>query len=49
MAKADWSSDWQLKEIILEGDWTWVTRNSIDFRRPSSNPGCMLMWSFMRD
>jgi hypothetical protein len=32
------SSDWQLKAVILEGDWTFVTRNSIDFRGPSSSP-----------
>ncbi len=31
--------DWELKPFILEGDWTFVTRNSIDFRGPSSRPG----------
>jgi hypothetical protein len=31
--------DWELKPIILEGDWTFVTRNSVDFRGPSSSPG----------
>lgn len=31
--------DWELKPIILDGDWTFVTRNSVDFRGPSSNPG----------
>lgn len=24
--------DWELKPIILEGDWTFVTRNSVDFQ-----------------
>jgi hypothetical protein len=31
--------DWELKPIILDGDWTFVTRNSVDFRGPSSDPG----------
>jgi hypothetical protein len=31
--------DWELKPIILDGDWTFVTRNSVDFRGPSANPG----------
>jgi hypothetical protein len=31
--------DWELKPIILDGDWTFVTRNSVDFRGPSSRPG----------
>ena len=31
--------DWELKPIVLDGDWTFVTRNSVDFRGPSSNPG----------
>jgi hypothetical protein len=31
--------DWELKPVILEGSWTFVTRNSVDFRGPSSNPG----------
>lgn len=31
--------DWELKSTILEGDWTFVTRNSVDFRGPTSNPG----------
>ena len=31
--------DWELKAVILEGDWTFVTRNSVDFRGPLSNPG----------
>ncbi len=31
--------DWELKPFILEGDWTFVTRNSVDFRGPSDDPG----------
>lgn len=31
--------DWQLKSIILEGDWTFVIKNSVDFRGPAGNPG----------
>jgi hypothetical protein len=33
------SKDWKLKRIILEGDWTFVTNNSIDFRGPADKPG----------
>ncbi|MGH9435926.1 MAG: DUF5615 family PIN-like protein, partial [Terriglobia bacterium] len=32
------AKDWQLKRIILDGDWTLVTRNSVDFRGPAQNP-----------
>jgi hypothetical protein len=38
MGKAGWK-DWELKRFILEGDWTLVTRNSVDFRGPADNPG----------
>jgi hypothetical protein len=38
MGKAGWK-DWELKPFILEGDWTLVTRNSVDFRGPAGNPG----------
>ena len=31
--------DWELKPIILDGDWTFVTKNSVDFRGPASRPG----------
>lgn len=31
--------DWYLLPIILEGDWTFVTCNSYDFRGPSDAPG----------
>jgi|SRR5271170_6849909 len=38
MGKAGWK-DWELKPFILDGDWTFVTRNSADFRGPANNPG----------
>src|ERR1039457_4206113 len=31
--------DWQLKATILEGDWTFVTNNGVDFRGPAKQPG----------
>ncbi len=31
--------DWELTPIILEGDWTFVTKNSVDFRGPKDKPG----------
>lgn len=31
--------DWELKSIILDGDWTFVTKNSVDFRGPKDRPG----------
>lgn len=31
--------DWQLKSAILEGDWTFVTNNGVDFRGPAKAPG----------
>ena len=31
--------DWELKRVILEGDWTFVTNNSTDFRGPANEPG----------
>lgn len=33
------AKDWELKPLILGGDWTFVTRNSIDFRGPATRPG----------
>jgi len=33
------AKDWELLPIILAGDWTFVTKNSIDFRGPIDNPG----------
>ena len=38
MGKAGWK-DWELKSFILEGDWTFVTRNSVDFRGSADNLG----------
>lgn len=38
LGKSGWK-DWELKTFILEGDWTFVTRNSVDFRGPAENPG----------
>jgi hypothetical protein len=31
--------DWSLKPFILDGDWTFVTTNAVDFRGPASEPG----------
>jgi hypothetical protein len=31
--------DWELKPLILQDDWTFVTKNSVDFRGPASQPG----------
>ncbi|CAM5614978.1 hypothetical protein ATER59S_05765 [Aquamicrobium terrae] len=31
--------DWELTPIILNGDWTFVTKNSVDFRGPRDKPG----------
>ena len=33
------TKDWELKRIILEGDWTFVTNNGTDFRGPANEPG----------
>ena len=38
IGKRGWK-DWQLKSVILDGDWTLVTKNSIDFRGPRDAPG----------
>ena len=38
LGKAGWK-DWKLKSFILDGDWTFVTRNSVDFRGPADRPG----------
>ena len=38
LGKSGWK-DWELKRVILEGDWTFVTNNSIDFRGLSDKPG----------
>lgn len=33
------AKDWELKNVILEGDWTFITNNSTDFRGPANTPG----------
>jgi len=33
------AKDWTLKSIVVDGDWTFVTGNSVDFRGPASSPG----------
>lgn len=38
LGKAGWK-EWELKPIILQGDWTFITRNSVDFRGPMDRPG----------
>jgi hypothetical protein len=38
LGKAGWQ-DWKLTPFILEEDWTFVTRNSFDFRGPANKPG----------
>lgn len=38
LGKSGWK-DWELKSLILGEDWTFVTRNSIDFRGPAEQPG----------
>ena len=38
LKKSGWK-DWQLKSVILEGDWTFVTKNAIDFRGPDAKRG----------
>jgi Domain of unknown function (DUF5615) len=38
LGKAGWK-DWDLMRFILEQDWTFVTRNSADFRGPADLPG----------
>ena len=38
LGKAGWK-DWQLRDLIIEQDWTFVTRNSVDFRGPANQPG----------
>jgi hypothetical protein len=31
--------DWELKPLILQDDWTFVTKNSVDFRGSAEKPG----------
>ena len=30
------AQDWELKQLIIDEDWTFVTRNSVDFRGPTA-------------
>jgi hypothetical protein len=38
LKRSGWK-DWNLTRFILEGDWTFVTRNALDFRGPAFAPG----------
>ena len=38
LGKSGWK-DWELKPFIIDGDWTFVTKNSIDFRGKAEDPG----------
>jgi len=38
IGKRGWK-DWELKNVIIDGDWTFVTKNSVDFRGPRDAPG----------
>jgi hypothetical protein len=33
------AKDWEIMSIILDGDWTFVTKNAVDFRGRSDAPG----------
>jgi hypothetical protein len=33
------AKDWELLPIILADDWTFVNKNSVDFRGPAATPG----------
>lgn len=36
--RSNWK-DWNVTAMAVEGDWTLVTRNSVDFRGPAHAPG----------
>ena len=38
IGKGGWQ-DWNLWPVIVQGDWTFVTRNAYDFRGPAQAPG----------
>jgi hypothetical protein len=38
LGRSGWK-DWELKPLIIDGDWTFVTKNSVDFRGPAAAPG----------
>jgi hypothetical protein len=44
LGKSGWK-DWELTPFILDGDWTFVTKNSIDFRGKADNPGAKGQYS----
>jgi hypothetical protein len=44
IGKRGWK-DWELKAVILNGNWTFVTKNSIDFRGPAGDPGARGQYS----
>jgi hypothetical protein len=31
--------DWEVIRHVLDGDWTFVTKNAVDFRGPAASPG----------
>jgi hypothetical protein len=33
------AKDWELTPVIVEGDWTFATKNSVDFRGSAALPG----------
>ncbi|WP_263353387.1 DUF5615 family PIN-like protein [Acidicapsa acidisoli] len=39
------AKDWELKSTILDGDYTFVTNNSVDFRGPAKTPGSQGVYS----
>ena len=50
LKKSGWK-DWNLKAVILEGDWTFVTKNSADFRgrkQRQARRGNMREWKSTR-
>jgi len=38
IGKGQWK-DWNLMPVILDGDWVFVTKNSVDFRGSAASPG----------
>jgi hypothetical protein len=38
IGKRGWKG-WELKPVILDSDWMFVTKNSVDFRGPDKSPG----------
>ncbi|MEP6716807.1 MAG: DUF5615 family PIN-like protein [Terriglobia bacterium] len=44
IGKSGWK-DWELKRLLLAGDWVLVTRNSEDFRGARESPGAKGQYS----